>query len=921
MASRALYSPRHPMLKKRDGFEDILEERRRSSDLRYALRCYTPTLYKGLVPCKASMLKSIVLQSDHLQYVIKQVSSESGDRTECVAEEASLILDEMAHRLQLSTVRFFAFMLNKAFKRLFRSVCVNEEGIQRLQQAVQEHPVVLLPSHRSYMDFLMMSYLLYMYDLPLPVIAAGMDFMSMKFVGEMLRMSGAFFIRRSFGGDKLYWAVFSEYVKTMLRNGYAPIEFFLEGTRSRTCKSLTPKTGLLNIVMEPFFKGELFDVNLVPVSISYERILEESLYARELLGIPKPKESTSGLLKARRVLSEDYGSMYVYFGHPVSVRSLTEGKITRSQYNLLPRYDTCNQPRSECFALKAYIIHTKHLNVFLASASSVLTALDGGAAKGYVEIPPVERAIAMQLCPQSAAAWRGNPRLPSRACKFSSALTAKAYRAAGQELRTATDLALRATKVTARSLGQTMSTLVVQERHLWLNLADMREADKHRFLDSPISQAGLFGDAVESFAKQFSAAQKQTEGIRHILPRRPAAVITPPPAAVPPPARRRGRPPTASTSAPARPQQQPSHRPQHGAGSRKAAQPVSGPARPVKPPPARRRGCPPTASTYAPARPQQQPPRAGSRKAAQPVSAPARPIKRQAIDLKDAYFHVSILPGHRPFLRFAFEGRAYQYKVLPFGLSLSPRVFTKVMEATLVPLRQRGIRILNYLNDWLILAQFRAQLCEHRDVDVASVAFPYLGTLSQCYPMSHYFTNHKAICVLDDVYNCFNFLRNMFSNEFILCPGDSVQDFEEACYLLMKRGVLQVSEHEIVMSASGHSTLAFLSSVLDPFLQGYQVVSRYLCEETNENLTEKEFIPAVRNFALKLILAGRLKCYEALSSDLQKNALAAFLRLKGVRKVKVGDQVTLKVNKIAVNSLEDTLGGKIPTQKPILARL
>ncbi len=157
------------------------------------------------------------------------------------------------------------------------------------------------------------------------------------------------------------------------------------------------------------------------------------------------------------------------------------------------------------------------------SASSVLTTLDGGAAQGYVEVPPVERAIAMQLCPQGAAAWRGNPRLPSRACKFSSALTAKAYGAAGQaasalhamallqvhqakalkqlhegdadpgvmqELRTATDLALRATKVTARALGQTMSTLVVQERHLWLTLADMREADKHRFLDSPISQAG-----------------------------------------------------------------------------------------------------------------------------------------------------------------------------------------------------------------------------------------------------------------------------------------------------------------------------------------------------------------------------------------------------------------------------------------------
>ncbi len=201
----------------------------------------------------------------------------------------------------------------------------------------------------------------------------------------------------------------------------------------------------------------------------------------------------------------------------------------------------------------------------------------------YVEIPPVERAIAMQLCPQGAAAWRGNPRLPSRACKFSSTLTAKAYGADEQaasalhamallqvhqakalkqlhkggadpgvlqELRTATDLALRATKVTARALGQTMSTLVVQERHLWLTLADMRESDKHRFLDSPISQAGLFGEAVEDFAHQFFTTQKQTEAFRHILPRQSASVSSPPPAAAPPSARRRGRPPAASTSAP-----------------------------------------------------------------------------------------------------------------------------------------------------------------------------------------------------------------------------------------------------------------------------------------------------------------------------------------------------------------------------------
>ncbi len=190
-----------------------------------------------------------------------------------------------------------------------------------------------------------------------------------------------------------------------------------------------------------------------------------------------------------------------------------------------------------------------------SSASSVLTTLDGGVARGYAGIPQVERAVAVHLCPWNAATWRNRPRLPSKACKLTAALAAKAYSAAGQaasalhamailqvhqakalkqvhegstdpglmqELRTATDFALRATKVTARSLGKAMSTMVVQERHLWLNLAEMKDVDKARFLNAPISQGGLFGDTVEGFAQQFSAVQQQTEAIQHILPWRDA---------------------------------------------------------------------------------------------------------------------------------------------------------------------------------------------------------------------------------------------------------------------------------------------------------------------------------------------------------------------------------------------------------------
>uniref|UniRef100_A0AAR2KD12 Phospholipid/glycerol acyltransferase domain-containing protein n=1 Tax=Pygocentrus nattereri TaxID=42514 RepID=A0AAR2KD12_PYGNA len=655
MASKSLYSGRDPVLKKRDDFEDVLEERRNSSDLRYALRCYTPALYKGLVPCKASMLKSIVLQSDSLQYVVGQVSAECGESREAVQEEAALLLEEMAHRLQLGTIRFFAFTLSKAFKALFRGVCVNEEGIQRLQQAIQEHPVVLLPSHRSYMDFLMMSYILYTYDLALPVIAAGMDFISMKFVGEMLRMSGAFFIRRSFGGDKLYWAVFSEYVKTMLRNGYAPIEFFLEGTRSRTGKSLTPKTGLLNIVMEPFFKGEVFDVNLVPVSISYERILEESLYARELLGVPKPKESTSGLLKARRILSEDYGSMHVYFGHPVSIRSLAQGHISRSQHNLLPRHI----PQKPTADTQAFVNDTAFRLVRLQEENMVL--------KPWV---------------------------------------------------------LLATLLLQNPDGMDLSTLTEQAD--WLRRLALAFG---AFLDWPDH---------EPCSKVISSSLALHKNLVCVSGGRVRLVVEELP------------------------------------GAESATE------------------------------------EAGFNRAVSVLSCAS---------YRNQILHLFVRPA-------------------------------------------------------LIAVAMQTANCSRKD----------------------------------EVFNCFNFLRNVFSNEFILCPGAAVQDFEEACYLLGKCGAVQELQQDLVMSQSGQTTLAFLCSVLDPFLQGYQVVCRYLCEELEENLLENKFVPAVRSFTLQLILSGSLKCYEALSSDLQKNALAALIRLKAVRRVKAGDQVTLKVNKIAVNSLEDTLG-------------
>ncbi|CAM4673876.1 unnamed protein product [Leuciscus chuanchicus] len=188
-----------------------------------------------------------------------------------------------------------------------------------------------------------------------------------------------------------------------------------------------------------------------------------------------------------------------------------------------------------------------------SSASSTLSTVDGAEEKGYVSLPPLEEAVAAHLCPPTAGSWRSKTVHPSKPCRTTSAIASRAYAAAGQaasalhamatlqvfqakllrsmdesgpdpdtfkDLRSATDLALRATKTTAQALGRNMASLVVLERHLWLNLTEIRDADKTAFLDSPVTPSGLFGPSVSGFAERFTEAQKASSAMKHFLPKR-----------------------------------------------------------------------------------------------------------------------------------------------------------------------------------------------------------------------------------------------------------------------------------------------------------------------------------------------------------------------------------------------------------------
>lgn len=309
-----------------------------SGDICYGLKKHDPEKNVHSTSSNSQAIKDEVFSLPKMQRVIQEVASDSGRDVKEVEGVVRELLDEIGHKMFLPAVRSLVIVLRATIRQVVRGVYVNTDGITRVREAMLKWPVILLPSHRSYLDFILVSFLMFQYNITLPCIATGQDFMSMRGVSSLLRRSGAFFLRRTFGSDKLYKAVFSLYVQTLLCSGDYPLEFFIEGTRSRTAKALHPRLGLLSMVVEPYLDGRLPDIMIAPMSISYERTLEEQLFAREQLGVPKPKESTKGLFQARSMLTEDYGSIFMHIGPIISLHDVCQQlSVSRVPHALIPR--------------------------------------------------------------------------------------------------------------------------------------------------------------------------------------------------------------------------------------------------------------------------------------------------------------------------------------------------------------------------------------------------------------------------------------------------------------------------------------------------------------------------------------------------------------------------------------------------------
>ncbi len=273
------------------------------------------------------LVREMVVDSDEVQELMRTLAVEKKVPVEKLAKEARGYFDEIAANFHGYYFAVLAFFFHRMWNRMFSGLDVR--GLDRVVETMKQHPIVLVPCHRSHFDYLILSYIFHENALSPPHIAAGIN-MAFWPLGAFFRGAGAYFIRRTFEGNPLYKAVFRKYLEYLIREGYTQ-EFFIEGGRSRTGKILTPKLGMLSAIVNVFVDGVRRDLYLVPVSIHYGRIVEEEAYKQELLGGQKEKESFGALLKARSVLRQKYGTVYVTFAEPISLDAALGDRRERFQ--------------------------------------------------------------------------------------------------------------------------------------------------------------------------------------------------------------------------------------------------------------------------------------------------------------------------------------------------------------------------------------------------------------------------------------------------------------------------------------------------------------------------------------------------------------------------------------------------------------
>ncbi|MFA5812418.1 MAG: 1-acyl-sn-glycerol-3-phosphate acyltransferase, partial [bacterium] len=300
------------------GVADEELSRRMRSLLLAALRAQRRTITGPPIRPRAWFIQE-VMGDEALDRAICRLASDTGERADDLRELALRYIREIASDLDYTYAELLERVLGMSLIRLFDSFDIDADGLARTKALFEKGPIVFVPNHRSHVDYLILSYILYHHGMTIPHIAAGAN-LSFWPLGRIFRRCGAFFIRRSFRDNPLYRDVLTTYLKVLLTEGHCQ-EFFIEGGRSRTGKLKYPKMGMLRMLVGASHDAGIGNLKFVPVSITYDRVIEHKSYVRESEGEKKEEEKTShllGLTKYMRRQKQRLGSIYVRFGEPVA---------------------------------------------------------------------------------------------------------------------------------------------------------------------------------------------------------------------------------------------------------------------------------------------------------------------------------------------------------------------------------------------------------------------------------------------------------------------------------------------------------------------------------------------------------------------------------------------------------------------------
>jgi len=261
---------------------------------------------------RRTLVRDLLLHPDVQDGIRKRSIEENISPYKAALQARKYLFEIVADRTSI-TIRLMQIGLTAFWNRFYSGIHV--EHAEQLRSLALTHELVYVPCHRSHVDYLLLSYVIHYQGLSIPHIAAGKN-LNMPIIGSVLRGGGAFFIRRSFKGNELYSTVIFEYLAKLVAAG-TPVEYFIEGGRSRTGRLLKPRPGMLAMTVRAFLKYRERPVAFIPVYIGYEKMMEGKSYLAELSGQSKKEESLVSSIWSILKIRGNFGHVYTNFGSPV----------------------------------------------------------------------------------------------------------------------------------------------------------------------------------------------------------------------------------------------------------------------------------------------------------------------------------------------------------------------------------------------------------------------------------------------------------------------------------------------------------------------------------------------------------------------------------------------------------------------------